>query len=67
VPRLAAMSGRVVLGVDAYEAFRVSDTWLRREFLPGLSSNTRLVVMGRDLPSLSQTVMARLNIEAAPL
>ena len=53
VARLATMSGRVVLGVDGYEAFRVSETWLRREFLPALSSNARLVVMGRDLPSLS--------------
>jgi hypothetical protein len=52
VQRLSALD-RVVLVVDSYESFRVSEAWLRQEFIGALPENARLVIAGRDAPSLS--------------
>jgi hypothetical protein len=49
----AALSGlgdRVVLVLDSYEQFRLLDTWLRQELVPGLRDNTRLAMAGREPP-----------------
>jgi len=51
--RLAALTDRVVLAVDTYEAFRVSETWLRQTLIPALPGNTRLLIAGRDAPSIA--------------
>jgi transcriptional regulator/AAA ATPase-like protein len=51
--RLAALTDRVVLAVDTYEAFRVSETWLRKTLIPALPGNTRLLIAGRDAPSIA--------------
>jgi hypothetical protein len=49
----AALSGlgdRVVLVLDTYEQFRLLDTWLRQELVPGLHDNTRVALAGREPP-----------------
>jgi hypothetical protein len=51
--RLATLADRVVLALDTHEAFRVSDTWLRQELIGALPKNTRLLVAGRDAPSVA--------------
>ena len=51
--RLGSLASRVVLTLDNYEAFRLLDTWLRLVFIPGLPENVRVVLTGRDAPSIS--------------
>jgi hypothetical protein len=41
---------QVVLALDAYEVFRIADTWLRQTFLPLLSQHVRLLISGREPP-----------------
>jgi hypothetical protein len=51
--RLGSLSSRVVLTLDNYEVFRLMDTWLRQVFIPALPENVRVVLAGRDTPSIS--------------
>jgi len=51
--RLGSLGDRVVLTLDNYEAFRLMDTWLRQVFIPALPANVRVVLAGRDSPSVS--------------
>lgn len=53
VARLAATATRVVLVVDSYEAFRVSDAWFRQQLIGSLPANVRVVLAGREPPALS--------------
>lgn len=48
--KLGSDAGRTVLILDNYEVFRLMDTWLRREFIPGLNDRVRLVFSGRHPP-----------------
>src|SRR4051794_2912012 len=48
---LAAMPGRVVLLVDAYERLQLLDFWMRLVLVPALPASVRLVLAGRDVPS----------------
>ena len=49
---LASIDERHILFIDTYELIRPLDSWLRRSFLPNLSSKVVIVVAGRDEPSL---------------
>ncbi len=40
----------LVLVLDHYEVFRLMDTWLRQELVPGLPSTAHLLVVGREPP-----------------
>lgn len=53
IPRLADLSTRVVLALDAYEAFGLADSWIRQELLPSLPANARLVMASRRPPGRS--------------
>ncbi len=48
--RLGQLGGRVVLILDSYEVFRLMDTWLRRDFIPALTENIRVIIAGREPP-----------------
>ncbi len=41
----------VLLVLDAYELFRLLDTWLRQDFVPALPDNVRVVLAARQKPS----------------
>jgi Transcriptional regulatory protein, C terminal/AAA ATPase domain len=41
---------RVVVTLDNYEVFRLLDTWLRQEFVPGLPDAARVICSGRERP-----------------
>jgi hypothetical protein len=41
---------RVVVTLDNYEVFRLLDTWLRQEFVPGLPDAARVICSGREPP-----------------
>ncbi|MDA0160802.1 winged helix-turn-helix domain-containing protein [Solirubrobacter ginsenosidimutans] len=47
---LAALPGRVVLLVDAYERLPLLDFWMRVVLVPALPASVRLVLAGRDVP-----------------
>jgi len=47
---LGRLAGRVVLTLDTYEVFRLLDAWLRRNLVPALHDNTRVVLAGREPP-----------------
>ncbi|HEX4745134.1 MAG TPA: winged helix-turn-helix domain-containing protein, partial [Candidatus Limnocylindria bacterium] len=51
--RMAGMASRVILALDTYEAFRISDPWIRQSLLPGLPANVRAVIVGREPPSIA--------------
>lgn len=51
--RLAAIASRVILALDTYEAFRISDPWIRQTLLPDLPANVRAVIVGREPPSVA--------------
>lgn len=51
--RIATLASCVVLTIDTYEAFRISDPWLRHGFLPRLPANVRAVIVGREQPALA--------------
>jgi hypothetical protein len=42
---------RILLFVDNYEMLQPVDNWIRREFLPRLTDNTRVVLCGRRPPA----------------
>jgi len=48
---LSARGSRVVLAFDNYEAFRLADSWLRREFIPALDASVRVVLVSREPPA----------------
>jgi hypothetical protein len=48
--RLDHSEERVVVTLDNYEVFRLLDTWLRQEFVPGLPDAARVVFSGREPP-----------------
>ena len=48
---LGALGPVVVLALDTYELFRLSDAWLRRVLVPSLPENVRLVIAGREPPT----------------
>lgn len=48
--RFDSLGDRVVLALDTYEVFRLMDTWLRQVFVPTLSDNVRVVLVGREPP-----------------
>jgi hypothetical protein len=47
---LAAVSGRVVLLLDAYERLQLLDSWLRLVLVPALPASVRLMLADRDVP-----------------
>lgn len=51
--RMATMRSRVILTLDTYEAFRISDAWIRQTLLPRLPANARAVIAGREPPSMA--------------
>lgn len=42
--------GAAVIVLDAYERFRVLDSWIRRTLVPALADAARVVIAGRDAP-----------------
>jgi len=40
----------VVLIIDTYEVFRISDTWLRSAFVPALDERVKVIIAGREPP-----------------
>ena len=40
----------MVLVLDHYEVLRLVDTWLRQTFAPGMPSNVRILIAGREPP-----------------
>ena len=53
---LGRLSRRVVIVLDHYEAFRLLDTWLRQVFIPALGHNVRVLLAGREPPSIAWTI-----------
>jgi hypothetical protein len=53
--RAATAGTPLVLIVDAYERLRLLDDWLRRDGLPSLPANSRVVIAGRDAPVAAWT------------
>ncbi len=51
VNKLGALGSRVFLVVETYELFRLMDTWLRQVFVPALSENVRVILVGREPPT----------------
>jgi hypothetical protein len=51
--KLAGLASKVVIAVDTYEAFRISDQWIRQSFLPQVPGSVRVVIAGREPPSLA--------------
>jgi len=47
---VAALGDIVLLIVDAYEVFRISDSWLRSLFVPMLDDRVRIVIASREPP-----------------
>lgn len=68
--RLAEL-GNVVLVLDDVDALRLLDSWLRRTFVPALSSNVHVVLSGRDASLSAWLQMPQRGIfrtlELAPL
>lgn len=50
VAALAGLADLVVLTVDTYELFRISDPWLRSTLVPALPEHVRVVLAGREPP-----------------
>ncbi len=51
--QLGKISWRVVIALDHYEVFRLLDTWLRQVFVPALGHNVRVLLAGRESPSVA--------------
>lgn len=49
--RLSDLAKRVVLVFRHYEVLRLTDSWLRRELLPSLATNTRVILSSSEKPS----------------
>lgn len=41
----------VFLAFDNYQVFRLADSWLRREFIPLLAENVRIILSSREPPN----------------
>jgi hypothetical protein len=60
VPTVAAATealagdARTLLTIDTHERLRLLDAWLRQSFVPALPQNARLLLAGRDPPSVWQ-------------
>jgi hypothetical protein len=54
--RLRKLGRRIVIALDHYEAFRLLDTWLRQDFVPALGRNVRVLLAGREPPSMPWTM-----------
>lgn len=48
---IGARGGRVLLVLDGFEAFRLLDVWLCRDFISALPDNTRIVLSSRLPPA----------------
>ena len=53
VDELEILDSRVFLVIETYELFRLMDTWLRQVFVPALSENVRIILVGREPPTPS--------------
>jgi hypothetical protein len=51
VEKLERLGDRVFLVLETYEVFRLMDTWLRKTFVPALTDNVRVFLVGREPPS----------------
>ncbi len=51
VNKLEILGSRVFLVLETYELFRLMDTWLRQVFVPSLSENVRVLLVGREPPT----------------
>lgn len=51
VNKLESLGSRVFLVIETYELFRLMDTWLRQVFVPALSENVRVILVGREPPT----------------
>ncbi len=51
VNKLEILDSRVFLVLETYELFRLMDTWLRQVFVPALSENVRVILVGREPPT----------------
>ena len=51
VNKLEILGSRVFLVLETYELFRLMDTWLRQVFVPALSENVRVILVGREPPT----------------
>jgi hypothetical protein len=51
VNKLEGFGSRVFLVLETYELFRLMDTWLRQVFVPALSENVRVILVGREPPT----------------
>ena len=49
--RLGELGDIVVLALDTFELFRLSEGWLRQDLVPALPDNVRLVLAGREPPA----------------
>lgn len=47
---LGELGDLVILALDTYELFRLGDSWLRKDLVPALPDNVRLVLAGRESP-----------------
>jgi hypothetical protein len=54
--RLSGLGQRVILTIDAYELFRLMDSWLRQTFVPYLHENVRLFLFGREPPAAAWSI-----------
>lgn len=46
-----ARDGRLLVVLDDYDAWRLIDSWVRRQLLPALPSSSRILICGRDRPN----------------
>jgi hypothetical protein len=46
--RFSQLGSRVILALDAFEIYRLMDSWLRNRFLPELRHNVRVLFFGRE-------------------
>lgn len=49
--KLESLGSRLFLVIETYELFRLMDTWLRQVFVPALSENVRVILVGREPPT----------------
>ncbi|MGD8537910.1 MAG: protein kinase [Candidatus Aminicenantes bacterium] len=50
IGQIEILGPRVFLVIETYELFRLMDTWLRQVFVPALSENVRVILVGREPP-----------------
>lgn len=54
--QIGKLNRRVVIALDHYEVFRLMDTWLRQVFIPALGRGVRVLLAGREAPSITWTI-----------